>query len=1149
MNNTFEYLHGFDIVAVSETKLLSLPRHLLPDHTLHSVPAERQHKAGQGLLLGVRTALNYTVQPWFPSCGGSGTAWLQLTQRGSSEQFFIGVCYVPTVSSPQLRTKSFEQRLAALRREVSAASAKGTVILGGDFNARFSRSDHQHPQPHDEGLPPRGCSCGYFPCACAADDRGRQLEALCAATRLALCTGRAPGDRQALPSRMRGSDTASRLDHIFISRHALSSIASCFVPQNIEARRGSDHCPLQMRLRLFSETSPKPVCITGRPLQQIKWEPQLRCDYAACLTAPAVAAQLAASDAAATAGDINAADELLTAAVHTAALTAGARRTCPGMSLARSRRPNHHAPWFDIECRAASLRYWKARRQATAAGTFEGEEQRFKALTRRKRRRWQLLQLQQHLHDLRRNPRALWQDFNRSRSALPPSLASPSAWAHFQQLLAAHQTAAGCHLPVEVISPPYSQAAADQLNCAAISADEVIAALPNLHNGRASGLSELPAEFYRYASAPAAAGSHGSAPPHLLAPVLAKIFTAAFAAGTIPISWSTAAVTPLHKKGDPTDTANYRPVAVGVPLARLYASVLNGRVTPYFEAEYLRAQGQAGFRARRSINHNLFALQQIIDKHCDARRPLYCCFVDLTAAFDRVPRHLLWQRLESRGVSGTMLAAVQAFYRDPKVVMKVSGHVGNSVVTTAGVRQGCPLSPTLFGIYIDALEGWLRQQAPDSGVPLCTASGISRLLPALIYADDIALVDSAPAGLQRLLDALAAFCAAVGLDVSFGKTKVLQLLPQLNRQPPPLQHSFKLGACCLENVDSYKYLGVYFHNSGNPADYMPAARRNLDQHYSHMRRQYCGLTRSNNLQLQLRFFEAIVTSSAMFGGELWGVHPRTAAERKKMASQYTKHLKNMLRLPVSTHNESLFLELGWLSLPDRWLQCAVRFWNQLLALPADDLYRDMLYDSVANNVGFAKGLQQACQQAGFVLDLEQQKQHLQRLDCTAIMQQVQRQQRRSLEAADVDPRTCPSEGAMACKYWRWFRRSDMQQRVQLRQSNSLFTLPASAGKVTKLLRFRLGCQKQLAVVNGRYNRTPRSQRFCPHCSGHLGDERHLVFECTTFDHIRHEFSHLFQGHHTLRSFMNQDCQVDVLHFICQCLDYDALLANIASAFP
>ncbi len=67
---------------------------------------------------------------------------------------------------------------------------------------------------------------------------------------------------------------------------------------------------------------------------------------------------------------------------------------------------------------------------------------------------------------------------------------------------------------------------------------------------------------------------------HLLAETLTALFTATLSAQAIPQSWATSAVTPIYKKGDAVDTANYRPVAVGTPIARLYASVINNRISP-----------------------------------------------------------------------------------------------------------------------------------------------------------------------------------------------------------------------------------------------------------------------------------------------------------------------------------------------------------------------------------------------------------------------------------------------------------------------------------------------------------------------------------------------------------------------------------------
>jgi hypothetical protein len=114
-------------------------------------------------------------------------------------------------------------------------------------------------------------------------------------------------------------------------------------------------------------------------------------------------------------------------------------------------------------------------------------------------------------------------------------------------------------------------------------------------------------------------------------------------------------------------------------MVRLFAIILNSRMSSYLESQYLRAEAHAGFCARRSVSHNLFALQHAIDKHTGRRgSPLYCCFVDLIAAFDSVPREVLWQRLHSLGVRGRMLGAVQALYADAKLAIKEEGHLENA---------------------------------------------------------------------------------------------------------------------------------------------------------------------------------------------------------------------------------------------------------------------------------------------------------------------------------------------------------------------------------------------------------------------------------------------------------------------------------------
>ena len=101
--------------------------------------------------------------------------------------------------------------------------------------------------------------------------------------------------------------------------------------------------------------------------------------------------------------------------------------------------------------------------------------------------------------------------------------------------------------------------------------------------------------------------------------------------------------------------------------------------------------------------------------------------------------------------------------------MKVGATAGPSLVQQNGVRQGCPLSPTLFGIFFDGLHGHLDCSLPHAGLQW----GSGRWVSALVYADDVVLLPWTAAGLQDLLDSMHAFCLSLGLTISPSKTEVV----------------------------------------------------------------------------------------------------------------------------------------------------------------------------------------------------------------------------------------------------------------------------------------------------------------------------------------------------------------------------------------
>jgi len=101
----------------------------------------------------------------------------------------------------------------------------------------------------------------------------------------------------------------------------------------------------------------------------------------------------------------------------------------------------------------------------------------------------------------------------------------------------------------------------------------------------------------------------------------------------------------LHKGGDALQFENYRGIIVGRLLTKVFAMILEARLSSWAEERGLRARGQVGFRKDFRTTDNLYILQTLIEQSTHKCKKMYCCFVDFRKAFDIVPRDLLWQVL------------------------------------------------------------------------------------------------------------------------------------------------------------------------------------------------------------------------------------------------------------------------------------------------------------------------------------------------------------------------------------------------------------------------------------------------------------------------------------------------------------------------
>ncbi len=221
---------------------------------------------------------------------------------------------------------------------------------------------------------------------------------------------------------------------------------------------------------------------------------------------------------------------------------------------------------------------------------------------------------------------------------------------------------------------------------------------------------------------------------------------------------------------------------------------------------------QNGFRKGRRATDSLLVLETIIRKSKREKKKNFLALLDITKAYDRVNRDILWHIMEQMGVPEILLRNIKASYRDPSTILQFQDVVSEPLQMTLGLKQGCVMSPILFAIYIAELGHRLQ----NSGLGI-VVDDIT--IPGMFFADDMVLVGN-KRDLQKLLNIVGEFALQFRIEFAGHKNCVIPLGEPVNKE-----RRWKLGSkyvreneredILMEEDDSGRYLGVTIQKNYN----------------------------------------------------------------------------------------------------------------------------------------------------------------------------------------------------------------------------------------------------------------------------------------------------------------------------------------------
>lgn len=172
----------------------------------------------------------------------------------------------------------------------------------------------------------------------------------------------------------------------------------------------------------------------------------------------------------------------------------------------------------------------------------------------------------------------------------------------------------------------------------------------------------------------------------------------------------------LYKKGDRSQPSNYRPITLLNHDVKLGPKILAYRLTRILPK--LLHSDQNGFVPGRSIRHALVRFQDI---HTLCRQNYHqagAVLLDFAKAFDSVLWPALHLVLHHFGFGPQFRAWINTFYKDNLITIMVNGYASPFFQLRSGVRQGDPLSPLLFVLFLEPMLNYLRATTGHLGIPV-----------------------------------------------------------------------------------------------------------------------------------------------------------------------------------------------------------------------------------------------------------------------------------------------------------------------------------------------------------------------------------------------------------------------------------------------
>lgn len=267
----------------------------------------------------------------------------------------------------------------------------------------------------------------------------------------------------------------------------------------------------------------------------------------------------------------------------------------------------------------------------------------------------------------------------------------------------------------------------------------------------------------------------------------------------MPESWDKAKIILIHKNKEKSKLENWRPISILNVDYKIMAKILNQRLTTEVEASINKSQ-KAGL-PRRYMNTIHNNVNSVKGHYNGKQKEAYIMTIDASKAFDKVNHQQLIGILERLPTTRTTLRAIKKIYSNPTAVIEINGLEIAEISCTRGIRQGCPLSMSLYAISADPLAQKIEANQAIDGLKI---GAVTQKIDQ--FADDVTLYIGSITAISEVLSEYQSHYRATGQDINREKTEILPL----NRKSKEILRNSQHAAMMKPSI---KILGIHHGES------------------------------------------------------------------------------------------------------------------------------------------------------------------------------------------------------------------------------------------------------------------------------------------------------------------------------------------------